>query len=123
MQIDDSKSMYSKEERKQIYKYVAARYLVGQWATQINGLGIGKVKRVSAYLYNHNASAIDTQIVGNVAEDFPEFEAQMPEQMAGMEFGTMTQWHDSYTLGFDGYEWKYIAFCIECLENALKLCE
>ena len=114
--IDDSKSMYSKEERAEIYKYVAARFLVGKLAINERGLGTGYTVRVSAYLYNHLAGVIDPQCVGEVADDFPEFEAQHWPVVESL--GSMTQWHDKFHYKED----EYIDICIMWLEGALKLC-
>ena len=110
--IDDSKSMYSKQERADIYKYVAARFLVGQFASN----GVYDCHRVSAYLYNHKAKVLDPQEVGDISEDFPEFEMQLPEE--GQSSGTMMQWHDK--IWFPKEE-TYIVNCIEWLEEAYKL--
>lgn len=112
--IDDSKSMYSKQERADIYKYVAARFLVSKFAYN----GVCECKRVSAYLYDHLAkNTIDPQVIGDIAEDFPEFEAQKPARMDKQgPYGTMTQWHDNL------WHEDYIDNCIQWLEGALKLC-
>ena len=108
--IDDSKSMYSKHERAEIYKYVAARFLVGQFAST----GVYDCHRVSAYLYNHKAKVLDPQEVGDVSEDFPEFEMQK----VGESTGTMMQWHDKILFP---KEEMYINNCIQWLEEAYKL--